>query len=266
MKRRKFVKKTVTGSLGAVVIPTIVPSSVFGKNAPSNNINIGQIGCGRIARDHDMASILKYDQARLIAVCDVDRNRVKDAKKLVDGYYDENKSKRYMDAKMYEDFHEMLANPDIDAVMISTPDHWHSQPAIEAALAGKDIYLQKPTSLTIAEGRLLSDVVHRTGVILQVGTQQRSSSQFRIAAELVRNGRIGQLHTVKVGLPGDPSGPEVEEMPVPENLNYDMWLGSTPSIPYTVTGVHPQQGYSRPGWLRKEQYGAGMITGWATSF
>ncbi len=262
MKRRKFVKKTMKGTLGAVVIPTIVPASVFGKKAPSNNIHVGQIGCGRIARDHDMAETLKYDQARLIAVCDVDRNRTMDAKKLVDGYYDKNKSKGYMDSKMYEDYHDLLANPEIDAVLISTPDHWHSQPAIEAALAGKDIYLQKPTSLTIEEGRLLSDVVHKTGVILQVGTQQRSSPQFRIAAELVRNGRIGKLHTVKVGLPGDPSGPEVDEMPVPDNLNYDMWLGSTPYIPYTETGVHPQKGYSRPGWLRKEQYGAGMITGW----
>jgi len=167
-----------------------------------------------------------------------------------------------MDAKMYEDYHDMLANPDIDAVMISTPDHWHSQPALEAALAKKDIYLQKPTSLTITEGRLLSDVVRRQGVILQVGTQQRASKQFRIAAELVRNGRIGKLHTVKIGLPGDPSGPEAAEMPVPSNLNYDFWLGSTPEAYYTEIRVHPQKDYGRPGWLRCEQFGAGMITGW----
>ena len=113
----------------------------------------------------------------------------------------------YIDVKVYEDYRLLLQNPDIDAVIISTPDHWHAQPAIEAALAGKDIYLQKPTSLTISEGRLLSDVVRRQKVILQVGTQQRSMEQFRIAAELVRNGRIGKLETVKIGLPGDPSGP-----------------------------------------------------------
>ncbi len=122
--------------------------------------------------------------------------------------------------------------------------------------------MQKPTSLTIAEGRLLSDIVRRQGVILQVGTQQRSSSQFRVAAELVRNGRIGKLHTVKIGLPGDPSGPNAPEMPVPKNLNFDMWLGSTPLVPYTEMGVHPQNDYGRPGWLRLENYGAGMITGW----
>jgi predicted dehydrogenase len=155
-----------------------------------------------------------------------------------------------------------LQNRDIDAVVISTPDHWHAQPAIEAALAGKDIYLQKPTSLTVEEGRILSDIIQKKGTILQVGTQQRSMSQFRIAAELVRNGRIGKLHTVKIGLPGDPSGPETIKMEVPSNLNYDMWLGQTPLMDYTETGVHPKEGYSRPGWLRIEQFGAGMISGW----
>ena len=263
MKRRNFIKKATTTAAGAIAIPTIVPSSVFGKNAPSNKINVGQIGCGRIARDHDMPGTMQHDISRIIAVSDLDRNRMEDGKLLVENYYSKKKgSDNYMDVKMYSDYKEMLLNKDIDAVIISTPDFWHSQPAIEAALAGKDIYLQKPTSLTITEGRLLSDIVHKQGAILQVGTQQRSSSQFRVAAELVRNGRIGKLHTVKIGLPGDPSGPEADEMPIPESLNYDMWLGSTPEVPYTEIGVHPQKGYGRPGWLRIEQYGAGMITGW----
>jgi predicted dehydrogenase len=105
-------------------------------------------------------------------------------------------------------------------------------------------------------------LVKKTGVVVQLGTQQRSSPQFRIAAELVRNGRIGKLHTVRIGLPGDPSGPEAIPMPLPKNLNFDMWLGSTPELPYSEIGVHPQEGYDRPGWLRHENYGAGMITGW----
>jgi myo-inositol 2-dehydrogenase / D-chiro-inositol 1-dehydrogenase len=263
MKRRNFLKNATAATAGAMVIPSIVPSSVFGKNAPSNKIQLGQIGCGRIATSHDMAELFKYDQARYIAVCDLDSNRLKAGKKLVEETYSKQTGREnYMDVKMYDDFREMLLNKDIDAVAISTPDHWHAQPAIQAALAGKDIYLQKPTSLTIAEGRLLSDIVHKQGVILQVGTQQRSSAQFRRAAELVRNGRIGKVHTVKIGLPGDPSGPVFEEMPVPKNLNFDMWLGSTPEIPYTENLVHPQKGYGRPGWLRHENYGAGMITGW----
>lgn len=263
MERRNFIRKAVAASAGAIIIPTIVPSSVFGKNAPGNRINVGQIGCGRIAREHDMPGVWQYDHVQMVAVSDVDSTRMKDAKKLVEKYYNEKTgSSSAVDVKMYDDYRNMLLDKDIDAVVISTPDHWHAQPAIEAALAGKHIYLQKPTSLTIEEGRLLSDMVHRQGVILQVGTQQRSSSQFRRAAELVRNGRIGKVHTVKIGLPGDPAGPLFPEMPVPSNLNFDMWLGSTPVIAYTENLVHPQGDYSRPGWLRHENYGAGMITGW----
>ena len=148
-------------------------------------------------------------------------------------------------------------------MVVSTPDHWHALIAINAVEAGKDVYLQKPTSLTIAEGRGL-EVTPSTvpGRIFQIGSQQRSAPQFRYAAELVRNGRIGQLKTVSIGLPGDPSGDEEPEMPVPKNLDYEMWLGSTPHVYYTEKRVHPQEGYDRPGWLRCEQFGAGMITGW----
>jgi len=264
MERRDFLKNSSAVMAGTMILPTIVPSTVFGKNAPSNKINIAQIGFGRIAKGHDLAETLKYDEARIIAVADLDSNRAAKGKELIEDFYAKKTgSKDAVNVKTYGDYREMLLNKDIDAVMISTPDHWHSQPAIEAALAGKDVYLQKPTSLTIAEGRLLVDVVKRKGTILQVGTQQRAMPQFRIAAELVRNGRIGKLHTVKIGLPGDPAGPEAPEMPVPKNLNYDMWLGSTPEIYYTEMRVHPQNSLTdRPGWLRCEQFGAGMITGW----
>ena len=264
MERRDFLKNSTAVMAGTIILPTIVPSTVFGENAPSNKINIAQIGFGRIAMTHDLAETLRYDEARIIAVADLDSNRVDKGKQFIEDYYARKTgSKEAVNVKTYGDYREMLLNKDIDAVMISTPDHWHSQPAIEAALAGKDVYLQKPTSLTIAEGRMLVDVVKRKGTILQVGTQQRAMPQFRIAAELVRNGRIGKLHTVKIGLPGDPAGPEAPEMPVPKNLNYDMWLGSTPLVYYTETRVHPQNSMSdRPGWLRCEQFGAGMITGW----
>lgn len=263
MERRKFIKATTAAATSTILIPSIVPSTVFGKSAPSNKIQIGQIGCGRIARGHDLPGTMQHDIARVIAVSDVDSTRMADGKKLIENFYAKKSgNEKAIDVRMYDDYKEMLLNPEIDAVIISTPDHWHAQPAIEAALAGKDIYLQKPTSLTIAEGRMLSNIAREKGTILQLGTQQRSSKQFRIAAELVRNGRIGQLHTVKVGLPGDPSGPAAAEMPIPVNLNYDMWLGETPYVPYTEIGVHPQVGYGRPGWLRREQFGAGMITGW----
>lgn len=262
--RRGFVKTSVLGAAGAFVAPMIVPSTIFGKKAPSNKINIGQIGFGRIAMVHDLAETLKYDVARVLAIADFDSNRLAMGKQFIENHYAKKTGTAgYVNVKTYGDYREILADKSIDAVIISTPDHWHSQPAIEAALAGKHIYLQKPTSLTITEGRLLSDIVSKKGVILQVGTQQRSMPQFRIAAELVRNGRIGKLHTVKIGLPGDPAGPEAPEMAIPKNLNYDAWLGSTPWVYYTEMRVHPQNSITdRPGWLRCEQFGAGMITGW----
>lgn len=265
--RREFMNTTVKGVVASSVIagfPAIVPSSVFGKSSPGNQINIGAIGTGRISRIYDMPGIWKFDNARIIAVCDLDSKRVQEAKELVNGYYSKKTGKPYDGVTTYSDYHESLQNKDIDAVVISTPDHWHAIIAVDAVHAAKDVYLQKPASLTIAEGRILSDAVHRTGRIVQIGSQQRSTQQFRRAAELVRNGRIGQLQTVEIGLPGDPSGDVEPEMPVPKNLNYDMWLGSTPEVYYTEKRVHPQAGFSRPGWLRCEQFGAGMITGWGS--
>ena len=263
--RRQFLKAAGQGIAASAVtigFPAIVPASVFGAASPSNRINIGAIGNGRISRGHDLPGLWKHDAARIMAVCDLDASRVDDAKTLVNGHYTKQTGKPYSGVTGYSDYHDVLANKDVDAVVISTPDHWHAIIAIQAVQAGKDVYLQKPASLTIAEGRALSDAVHHSGRIFQIGSQQRSSPQFRYAAELVRNGRIGRLQTVEVGLPGDPSGDEEPDMPVPKNLNYDVWLGSTPVVPYTEKRVHPQTGYDRPGWLRCEQFGAGMITGW----
>jgi len=266
IRRRDFLK-TATAAAAAAgaakAFPAIVPASVLGAGAPSNMIQIGQIGCGRIAREHDLPGVLPYDQARVVAVCDLDAKRLGEGKQFVEAFYAKKAGKTGAAAvRTYADFRDLVAAKDIDAVVISTPDHWHAIPAIAAARAGKDVYLQKPTSLTIAEGRALSDAIHRTGRILQIGSQQRSMPQFRIACELVRNGRIGELRSIKIGLPIDPAGEVEPEMPVPKNLNYDMWLGSTPVVYYTEKRVHPQADYSRPGWLRCEQFGAGMITGW----
>lgn len=266
ISRRKYLKTSVLGTAGLFFAPSIVPASVLGPNPPSEKINIGQIGFGRIARAHDLPMAMGNDVARVIAVSDVDMDRAQDGKKFIEKYYADAKNKKnYADVDVYQDYREMLEDPEIDAVIISTPDHWHAQPAIEAALAGKDIYLQKPASLTVEEGRAMSDIIHRTGTVFQIGSQQRSVNpwpQFKRACELVRNGRIGTLQTVEVGLPGDPGGGDPTSMSVPKNLDYDMWLGSTPDMPYTEQRVHPEEGYSRPGWLRCEQFSAGMITGW----
>lgn len=259
--RRSFLRKTL-GAAAVAGFPAIVPSSVFGQTSPSNRINVGAIGVGRISRGHDLPGIWQYDTARIMAVCDLDANRVELGKKLVNDHYAEKSGKPYNGVTGYHRYQDLLANRDIDAVVISTPDHQHAICAVAAVRAGKDVYLQKPASLTIAEGRFLSDTVRKSGRIFQIGSQQRSWKQFHRACELVRNGRIGQLKHVEIGLPGDPSGPEAPEMPVPPNLNYDAWLGSTPVKYYTEMRVHPQSDFSRPGWLRCEQFGAGMITGW----
>ena len=224
VSRRRFLK-TGLGAMAAVGFPTIVPATVFGQYAPSKRINIGAIGTGRISRGHDMPLLLPYDQARIVAVCDLDAHRVEDGKKLVNDFYAKKTGKPYDGVTGYANYHELLANKDIDAVVVSTPDHWHALIGVDAVRAGKDVYLQKPASLTIAEGRALSNAVQASGRILQIGSQQRSTVQFRYAAELVRNGRIGKLQTVKIGLPGDPAGGDKTPMPAPEWFNYEMWLG-----------------------------------------
>ncbi len=267
--RRQFLRHWVLGAAGALSLPTLVPGSVFGQGAPSNKIHIGQIGCGRIAHEMDMPGIIKHDLARFVALCDLDSKRLAHAKAYVEGYYARKEGKdKAMAVKTYGDYRELLANSDVDAVAVSTPDHWHSEPIIAAALAGKDVYVQKPLSMTIAEGRQVSDTLQAQKRAFQIGSQQRSDApwpQFRRACELVRNGRIGKLHTVQIGLPTDPAGEDEPEMPVPPNLNYEMWLGCTALAPYTEKRVHPQNSITdRPGWLRIESYCLGMITGWGS--
>ncbi len=263
--RRELLKAAVLG------FPAIVPSTVFGQTAPSNFIQVAQIGCGRIARHSEIPGVFRNsDLARLVAVADVDRTRLADARTMIEAEYAKRfGSGNYTSVRTFADYRELLEDPGIDAVCISTPDHWHAQPAMEAVLAGKDVYLQKPTSLTIEEGRHMAAVVQRTGRILQLGSQQRSDLQWRLACELVRNGRIGAVKEILIGLPYDPAGGSTAQTPVPTNLDYDFWLGSTPTVHYTEDRVHPQTPelkarYDRPGWLRCEQFGAGMITGWGT--
>src|ERR1700712_268610 len=267
--RREFLKKSITGTLGVTTamsgFASIVPASVLGKYAPSKRVNVGVIGCGRIGMSWDVPGTIKFDQSRILAVCDLDKNRLAGAQKWVNDYYAKKNNGSYSGPKTYDNYEDLLADKDIDAVIISTPDHWHVIPAVHAVRAGKDVYMEKPASLSISEGRILSDEANKAGRIFQIGSQQRSMPQFKKACELVRNGRIGKVHTVYVGLPvDDPKQSTVEkEMPVPANLNYEKWLGSTPYVPYTEKLVHPQNSITdRPGWLRCAQFGAGMITGW----
>ncbi|MBU4461138.1 MAG: Gfo/Idh/MocA family oxidoreductase [Verrucomicrobia bacterium] len=257
--RREFLKAGAA-TAGAIAFPTLVPSSVFGADAPSNRIRVGAIGCGRIARDADIPGTLKAGGV-YVAVCDVDANRAKLGREFIREWCARNK-KPAPEIEVFGDYREMLARKDIDAVTISTPDHWHARPVVDAVKAGKHVYVQKPAGRIYAEGRAMRDAGRSTDRIIQFGTQQRSNATFRQACELVRNGRVGTLREVEVGLPTDPAGGNPAAMPVPATLDYDAWLGWTPDVPYTEDRVHPQQGFGRPGWLRCEQYCCGMITGW----
>lgn len=265
--RRGFARCSLFGA-GALALPQIIPARLLGAGAPSGKINIVQIGCGRIGRSMDLPGILADDRARVVAVCDVDAIRVRDAKRFVEEFY-ARKGVRVQVAA-YADYREALQRADIDAVAVSTPDHWHAQPVIEAALAGKDIYVQKPLTMTLREGRAVSDIVRARQRAFQIGSQQRSAPKFRLACELVRAGRLGRLHTIRIGLPTDPAGVNEPEMRVPNNLDYERWLGPTPQAPYTENRVHSQHPDAkkrygdRPGWLRIESYCLGMITGWGS--
>ena len=263
--RRDFLTRALVGASGAIALPTFISPRLWGADPPpSKRINLVQIGCGRIGRSMDLPGFLKQADARFVAVCDVDRKRCEDGRLMVANHY-EKQGESHVDIGMYGDYREMLARPDVDAVVISTPDHWHALPVIEAALAGKDIYVQKPLALTIAESEATRRIVRAKGRILQMGSQQRSDVQFHKACELVRNGRIGKVNTIKIGLPNDPAGKIIQPQPVPANLDYDRWLGSvTDDLPYIEERVHPQKDYSRPGWLRVEAFSAGMITGWGS--
>ncbi|HEY5809570.1 MAG TPA: Gfo/Idh/MocA family oxidoreductase [Povalibacter sp.] len=262
LTRRQFTSSLAAGA-AAASLPLIIPSRLLGAAAPSNRLRVGQIGCGRIAQGHDMPGVLQSGLADIVAVCDVDWKRAAAAKVQIETFYRDSKLP-VPDVRAYGRYEDLLRHPDLDAVVISTPDHAHAETALAAVLAGKDVYLQKPFTMTVEEGKVLRDAVAASGRILQVGSQQRSTSQFRLACELVRSGRIGAVKRVEIGLPIDPTKSDDPKQPVPSNLDYDRWLGSTPEVYYTEQRVHPQADYSRPGWLRNESFCLGMITGWGS--
>ncbi len=266
ISRRGFLKTSAVAA-ASIGVPTVVPAHVLGKDAPSNVLRMGCIGNGRMGHG-DMQACLQRGlepetNATIVAVCDLDQQRSRHAKLVCENAYAKNVSDRPRPTiKIFDDYRELLSRDDIDGVTISTPDHWHALVAIAAAEAGKDIYLQKPLTYSVVEGQKLVEAVRKNNVVLQTGSQQRSDRRFHQACELVRNGRIGKLHTIRVLLPTDSGTGESKLMPVPEQLNYDMWLGPTPRQPYTEHRVHPQADFSRPGWLQIEAYCRGMITGW----
>jgi len=270
MTRRGLLKASV-GAAGAVALPWIIPASAIGRDghvAPSDRVTMAFIGVGNQGTG-DMGGFLQDKRVQVVAVCDVNFQSGgywsggtagrEPARRMVDEYYEERGAKG-PGCKAYVDYHDVLQRSDIDAVEIATPDHWHALCVLHAAAAKKDIYCQKPLALTVKQGRLMSDAVKKHNVIFQTGSQQKSDSNFRRAAELVRNGRIGKLQTVKVGLPsGRPdygrTADKVTPGVWPDGFEYDRWLGPAQWKPYCAGRTHVNF-----RWIL--DYSGGQLTDW----
>ena len=259
MTRRDFVKAAAVAG-----VPLIVPRGALGddkKAAASDRLNLGFIGMGTQNRGH-LGHFLGQKEVQVVAVCDCDQKRRENAKATVEKRYaDRTKSGQYKGCTAYIDFRELIGRKDIDAVVIATPDHWHAIPCLEALKAKKDIYCEKPLTLTIREAKTLIDAVRKTERVFQTGSQQRSENGFRLACELVRSGRIGKLKTVYVDV-GGPSKPCDLPEKLEEGLDWNLWLGPAPKRPYNSVlsprGVHNHF----PNWRNYREYSGGMMTDW----
>ncbi|HEY2330117.1 MAG TPA: Gfo/Idh/MocA family oxidoreductase [Verrucomicrobiae bacterium] len=263
--RRSFIKTSLGGAAGLVLLPSIIPARLLGADAPGKKIHVAQIGCGRMGRS-DMGNVMAQPLARVVAVCDLDAKRLAAGQEMAEDFY-QKRGEAKVSVKTYHDYRDVLASPEIDAVVITVPDHSHALVAVEAAIAGKHIYVQKPVTYSIAEAIGLRRAVEARKIILQTGSQQRSEhpwKSFRAASEAVRNGRIGQLRTIKIGVGLDrASGHKPAPAPVPPNLDFERWLGPAPEQAYMERRVHPQNELEgRPGWITTEDFGLGMITNW----
>ncbi|MCH7226993.1 Gfo/Idh/MocA family protein [Haloferula sp. A504] len=263
MKRRSFLTSTV--ATGAAL--TILPSRSWGKSSKNGTLQLAQIGCGRMGRG-DMQNAMSMGSkeglnARVIACCDVDSARAASAGEVVKKFYG-GKGESEVEVAIYTDYRELLERDDIDGLVISTPENWHALVGIAAAGAGKHMYIQKPLTYSIPEGQALVKAVRANKVVLQTGSQQRSDIRFRQVCTIIRNNWLGKLKKIEVEVPTDRGEAHGEPGKPPANLNYDMWLGPCPDVPYIEARVHPQNGFGRPGWLQVQRYCLGMITGWGS--
>lgn len=280
MNRRNFIEKTSLAVAG-IGFPTIVPASVFGKNAPSNRMTVGMIGTGRQGFGQNLRGseqkslgtkipgLLDVPDAQIVAACDVDSWRLNKAKETIESYYAKNTtSGTYKGCAAYQDFRDLINRSDIDAVMISTPDFWHVPMGIMAAKAKKHVSCEKPLSMSVHQGRELVDALKKYGVVNRTDSEFRSVRPQNLAVELVRNGRIGELKRIEITFPSDPSPVATQiDMPIPKELNYDLWLGPLSYVPYTDMRVHtPFDITKRPNWMRVDSYAQGMISNWGAHY
>ncbi|QDV63733.1 Gfo/Idh/MocA family protein [Crateriforma conspicua] len=264
-----LTRRGLLKTAAAFAAPTFIPATALGRDGatpPSERVTMGFIGCGRQTYFKNIPLFVRTKGVQAIAVCDVDRWRLANAVPQIKTQYDSGKAKgTFTRVDQYEDYQDLLARDDIDAVCIATPDHWHAEMAIDAMQAGKDVALEKPIIRTVRQGQDLVRVASQTGRIFRVDSEFRSGMPAHRATTLVRNGYVGKVRRVVTSVPEtDIPCPPQPEMPVPKELDFQRWQGSAPKVPYTTLGVHPQQDYSRPGWMRRLLYCDGMITNWGT--
>jgi predicted dehydrogenase len=258
VSRRTFLKGATAAAVAGPYIMTAAIRAVNGAAAPNDRIAVGCIGVGGRGTAV-MRGILTsgLDDARIVAVCDVREKARQETKETVEKLYGQKlKKATYKGCDTHKDFRELLGRKDIDAIIVATPDHWHVPVAIAAARAGKDVYVEKPLGLSVEQGRALCNAVKENRRVFQFGTQQRSDARFRQACELVRNGKIGRLQTIKVGSPFSDRAPLDPPAPLPEGFDYDLWLGPAPKAPYS------EKRCVTPYWYFISDYALGYIAGW----
>jgi predicted dehydrogenase len=252
LTRRSFLRRSASALTGAIAAPLVVPSSILGteeRAAPSERIAVGWIGTGHRG-SAVIEEFLGQREVQVVAACDVKRDALEAARKRV-----ETRSGA-RSCTAYRDFRELVARTDIDLVLVTSTDHWHVLHSLAAVRSGKDVYMEKPMGLCLAECFALRQAVKKHRRVFQFGTQQRSDARFRLACELVRNGKIGALRSINVWSPGSASGGPTNVVPVPETLDYDLWLGQAPFKPYT------QDRCSNAWWWFISDYALGFIAGW----
>jgi predicted dehydrogenase len=257
LSRRRFLHATAAGLAGPLLLGQTLPAPARSAN---DRINLGFIGVGTMGRGH-VGAFLNYPEVQVLAVCDVVAERRDAARKMVEDHYGRQKKNGYKGCKTYTNFRDLLGSKEIDAVVIATPDHWHAIPCVLAAEAGKDIYCEKPLTLAIAQGRKIVEAVRKHKVVFQTGSQQRSEfdGKFRRAVELVRNGRLGKIKVVRIGVGGPAVPCDLPEQPVPAGTDWNLWLGPAPRRGYNEIlcpkGVHQHF----PAWRSYREYGGGGL-------
>lgn len=250
LTRRAFLRRGLAGVLFGAAVPQLVSSRVLGQEAPSKRVTLGFIGVGSHGFGVNLKSFLQQDDCQVEAVCDVFKSRIERARAAVNTHYGTK------DCAAFADFRDLLARPEIDAVVISTPDHWHVPMSLLAVAAGKKVFCEKPT-LTIAEGRKLADTVKTCGAGFAVGLEDRAVVYYHMLAQAVRNGAIGELRRIEVGLVEKPAFAREEPAPVPADLiSYNLWLGPAPFRPYTPRLTEPQV------WRQIRDFSGGSLTDW----